>query len=91
MLIGRHAWTFCDMLAVPHGLCRVLQTPGNPAFVAKLAGMVREAEMDLIFALNFDFNAEVASSIVVYQLNELGLQGAPQAMRRLALSFAVSR
>jgi hypothetical protein len=59
--------------------------------VAKLAGMVREAELDLIFALNFDFNAEVASSIVVYQLNELGLQDAPQALRKLAFRFAVNR
>jgi hypothetical protein len=51
------------------------QTPGNPKFVAGLAAMVRDAEMELIFALNFDFNAEVASSIVVYQMNELGLHG----------------
>lgn len=69
----------------------MLQSPGNLAFVAKLAGMVREAELDLIFALNFDFNAEVASSIVVYQLNELGLQDAPQALRKLAFRFAVNR
>jgi hypothetical protein len=67
------------------------QTPGNPKFVAGLAAMVRDAEMDLIFALNFDFNAEVASSIVVYQMNELRLQDAPQAMRKLAYSFATNR
>jgi hypothetical protein len=67
------------------------QTPGNPKFVAGLAAMVRDAEMELIFALNFDFNAEVASSIVVYQMNELGLQDAPRAMRSLAYSFATNR
>jgi hypothetical protein len=69
----------------------LLQTPGNPKFVAGLAAMVRDAEMDLIFALNFDFNAEVASSIVVYQMAELGLQDMPQATRKLALTFAVNR
>lgn len=63
-------------------------TPGNPAFVANLAAMVREAEMDLIFGLNFDFNAEVASSIVLYQLPELGMAGKPDAFRATAVRLA---
>ncbi|KAF8058459.1 CYCT1-5 [Scenedesmus sp. PABB004] len=48
-------------------------TPGCPAYLSRLAGLVRDAELAVIFAVNFDFNVEVPASMVVYQLNELGL------------------
>lgn len=54
-------------------LLRATQTPGNPKFLGRLSVLVREAETRLMFAINFDFNVEVATSMVIIQCNELGL------------------
>jgi hypothetical protein len=72
--------------------------PGNPAFLAQLSARVRDAEMDLIFIINFDFNIEVPSTMAIYELRELGLTEAVaatddrvRAVRELAVKTASLR
>jgi len=72
--------------------------PGNPAFLAQLSARVRDAEMDLIFIINFDFNIEVPSTMAIYELRELGLteavagtDGRVRAVRELAVKTASLR
>eukprot|EP00775_Hariotina_reticulata_P007092 gene7092-7305_t len=72
-----------------------VRTPGNPAFLAQLSARVRDAEMDLIFIINFDFNIEVPSTMAIYELRELGLTEAVaatdervRAVRELAVKTA---
>lgn len=59
--------------AAADGLVDLHQTPGNPHFLGHWSNKVRDAEMALIFAINFDFNVEVPVSMAVWELNELDL------------------
>lgn len=48
-------------------------TPGNAAYLASLAEMVRRAEMNVLFAVNFSVDISVPTYLVAHHLRKLGL------------------